>query len=225
MTEPSKAPVRPPRLKSKARIGLVAPSGPLLERDDLRRSEELCRALGWEPILGAHAGEAYGYLAGNDTQRVTDLNAALAEPSLDAVWCLRGCYGLTRILDRIDYDALAARPKVVLGFSDVTALLLALHARTGVVTMHGPVARLGLTAFSRTHLERVVGDGGAAPILDPVAPTTGVTVPRAGRVVPVREGVAEGRLVGGDFTLLQHLIGTPWLPSLDGAILFLEDVG
>src|SRR5512145_129351 len=144
---PSKNGTLPPVLKPGQRVALVAPAGPLLDQDDLTRGKELCRALGFEPVLGANAGRRYGYLAGTDDERVADLNAALADPRVDAVWCLRGGYGLTRILDRVDFGALERRPKAVIGFSDVTALLLALYRETGVATFHGPMARAPLTPF------------------------------------------------------------------------------
>lgn len=221
---PSKNGTLPPVLKPGQRVALVAPAGPLLDQDDLTRGKELCRALGFEPVLGANAGRRYGYLAGTDDERVADLNAALADPRVDAVWCLRGGYGLTRILDRVDFGALERRPKAVIGFSDVTALLLALYRETGVATFHGPMARAPLTPFSRDHFARVLTAVKPAGRLGRVAPPADVLVPRQGRIVGLVPGAAEGRLIGGNLTLLQCLIGTRYFPDLDGAILFLEDV-
>lgn len=221
---PSKNGTLPPVLKPGQRVALVAPAGPLLDHDDLTRGKELCRALGFEPVLGANAGRRYGYLAGTDDERVADLNAALADPRVDAVWCLRGGYGLTRILDRVDFGALERRPKAVIGFSDVTALLLALYRETGVATFHGPMARAPLTPFSRDHFARVLTAVKPAGRLGRVAPPADVLVPRQGRIVGLVPGAAEGRLIGGNLTLLQCLIGTRYFPDLDGAILFLEDV-
>ncbi|HET9294733.1 MAG TPA: LD-carboxypeptidase, partial [Gemmatimonadales bacterium] len=214
----------PPALKPGHHVALVAPAGPLLERDDLSRGQELCRALGFEPVLGANAGRRYGYLAGTDEERLADLNAALADPGIDAVWCLRGGYGLTRILDRVDFGALRQRPKAVIGFSDVTALLLALHRESGVVTFHGPMARSPLTPFSRYHFDRVLTAVNPPGRLGRIAPPADVLVPKQGRIVGLVPGTAEGRLFGGNLTLLQCLIGTRYFPDLDGAILFLEDV-
>ena len=96
--------------------GLVAPAGPLLEHDDLVRGEELCRALDFEPLLGPNAYRHYGYLAGTDDERLVDLNAAIADPTVDAIWCLRGGYGMTRILDRVDFTPLRKRPRPSSGF-------------------------------------------------------------------------------------------------------------
>jgi muramoyltetrapeptide carboxypeptidase len=224
VTAPVRELTRPPALRPGSRVALLAPAGPLLERDDLARGEELCRALGFEPRLGRHAGARYGYLAGTDDQRLADLNEALTDDSADAVWCLRGGYGTTRILQRVDFDALRRRPKAVIGFSDITSLVNAIPVRAGVVAFHGPMAWRPLTAFSRRHLDRVLRTAGPAGTCErPPAPAD-VLVPRRGRVVTLRAGIAEGPLVGGNLTLLQCLIGTPFQPVLDGALLFLEDV-
>ncbi len=221
----SKPVVRPPRLAPGRRVALVAPSGPVLERDELARAAELCRELGHEPVIGAHADRRYGYLAGKDAERLADLNAALRDPAIDAVWCIRGGYGLTRILDQVDLAAVERRPKAVLGFSDITALLLAVTSRAGVVSFHAPTARQPMTAFSRRHFAEVLWLGEPAGVLERVQPPPEVLVPRSPRIVTLHEGRAEGPLVGGNLSLLQCLIGTPWMPDLDGALLFLEDVG
>jgi muramoyltetrapeptide carboxypeptidase len=221
----SKPLIRPPKLRSGSRIALIAPAGPLLERDDLTRAQDLCRALDYEPVLGKHAYDRLGYLAGSDDDRLADLNWAIQEPSISAIWCIRGGYGVTRILDRVDFAAMARRPKVLLGFSDISALLNAMTATTGVVTFHGPVARASMPAFSRSHFERVLTLAQPAGRLGRLPQPSGVLVPQEHRLVSLRGGAAEGSLAGGNLTLLQCLIGTPWFPDLDGAILFLEDVG
>ncbi|MGH6691313.1 MAG: S66 peptidase family protein [Gammaproteobacteria bacterium] len=208
-----------------ARIALVAPAGPLLDRDDLQRAVDLCRALGHEPVPGAHAGRRHGYLAGTDDERVADLNTALADDRVDAVWCIRGGYGVTRILHRVAMDVLARRPKPVIGFSDITALLNGLTRATGVVTFHGPAACQPMTAFGRRHFERVLGSPTPTGRFERLPPPADVLVPRAPRVATIVRGRAEGRLVGGNLTLLQCLVGTSWQPDVEGALLFLEDVG
>jgi muramoyltetrapeptide carboxypeptidase len=221
----SKPLVRPPRLEPGCRIGLLAPAGPLLERDDLTRAEELCRALGYQPVVGTHAHRRHGYLAGTDDERLTDLHWGLGDPAIDAVWCIRGGYGSIRLLDRVDYDQVARRPKPILGFSDITALLNAITRRTGMVTYHAPVARAAMPRFSREHFERVLGSATAAGRLGRIQPPADVLVPQEHRIVTLVPGVAEGPLVGGNLTLLHCLIGTPYFPDLEDAILFLEDVG
>jgi len=215
--------VRPPRLSPGARIALVCPSGAVLEEDDLIRASELCQALGLAPVLMPNAHRRFGYLAGTDDERQSDLQRAIDDESFAAVWAIRGGFGTTRILRRLDFSRLRARPKILLGFSDITTILLKAYADVGLVTFHGPVARNGLTPFAREHLERVLFDPTPAGTLSQPKAPAGVLVPREPRVVRLIPGIAEGRLIGGNLTLLQCLIGTGALPSLEGAILFLEE--
>jgi muramoyltetrapeptide carboxypeptidase len=202
----------------------VAPAGPLLERVDLTRAQALCRALDYEPVVGAHAGGHYGYFAAPDADRLADLNAAFRDPAIDAVWCIRGGYGVTRILDGVDFEALARQPRPVIGYSDITALLSAVVRRAGVVAFHAPTARAEMPAFSRRHFAQVLAGASAAGLLEPLPPPVDVLVPQTNRIAPIRGGVAEGPLAGGNLSLLQCLVGTPYFPDLDGALLFIEDV-
>jgi muramoyltetrapeptide carboxypeptidase len=209
--------IRPPALGPGARVALVAPAGPLAE-EAVDRALHRVRAWGWEPVPGEHARARHGYLAGTDEQRAADLNAALRSPDNDAVWCLRGGYGTMRILERIDWAALAQRPRPLIGFSDNTALHLAAY-RQGVVSFHGPhPAVADLPLFAERGLLRAL------------------TVPEPGGVLPFPAGgpdraralvgaVAEGPLVGGNLALLAATVGTPFALRARGAILFLEEVG
>ena len=221
----SKTLVRPPRLVPGSRVALVAPAGPILERDDLTRAEHLCRALDYEPVLGKHAYSRYGYLAGTDDERLADLNAALQDPSIAAIWCIRGGYGSIRLLDRIDYAAMTRRPKALIGYSDITTLLNAVTRRSGTVTFHGPVARAAMPPFTRQHFSHVLGSAEAAGRLGRLPVPSDVLLPPENRIATLVGGTAEGPLIGGNLTLLQCLIGTPYFPEFQGSILFLEDVG
>lgn len=198
-------------LASGARVALVAPAGPLQKPDELQRAQENATALGWVPVVAEHATEKTGYLAGNDRTRLKDINNALRDPAIDAVWCLRGGYGLIRILEGIDYDAFARAPKAVIGYSDVTALHAAIQKNCGVITYHGPTAREALTEFSRDSLERAV-----------VEQTDSCGVAHTAR--EIRKGSAEGRLLGGNLAVLAALCGTPYMPDLTSCILILEDI-
>ena len=120
----SKAPIRPPRLVRGSRVALVAPAGPLLERDDLTRAEALCRALGYEPRAGPATRPSATATSRAPTSSVWPISTArCGDPDVDAIWCIRGGYGVTRILDQVDFDALARRPRPLIGYSDITALL------------------------------------------------------------------------------------------------------
>lgn len=220
----SKPLVRPPRLARGSRVALVAPAGPLLEQDDIARAEALCRALDYDPVLGAHARGHFGYFSGTDEERLADLNAALQDPAIDAVWCIRGGYGVTRILDGIDFEALVRRPRPVVGYSDITALLAGVVRRAGMIAFHGPTARAEMPPFTRRHFAKVLTGVEPAGRLEPLPTPGDVLVPRNDRVTVIHGGRAEGVLAGGNLSLLQCLIGTRYFPDLDGAMLVLEDV-
>jgi muramoyltetrapeptide carboxypeptidase len=202
---------RPPLLSEGARVALVAPAGPLRGDADLARAVDNVRSFGWEAVVGENVLARDGYFAGVDAQRAADLNQALRDDSIDAVWCLRGGYGAMRILDAIDYDAVVRRPKPVIGYSDVTALHAAFTRRCDVVTYHGPTARAVLSPFSRDSLACALVHGGDS---------CGVALDA--RVL--RGGTAQGMLAGGNLALLSALAGTPFAPRLDDAILVLEDI-
>ena len=202
----------PPPLTAGARVALVAPAGPLRSPEELESSIANVRRLGWEPVLGANVLARHGYLGGHDAERLHDFNAALADETIDAIWCVRGGYGATRLLPHIDYASLTRRPRALIGFSDVTALHAAVSTRCELVTYHGPTARGELTDFSRSSLVRAVVECG-----DPCGAAPDARTIRGGR--------ANGRLVGGNLALLAALAGTPYAPDYRGAILFLEDIG
>jgi muramoyltetrapeptide carboxypeptidase len=198
-------------LESGARVALIAPAGPLQKPEDLPRAQDNARTLGWEPIVGPHATERIGYLAGHDRDRLNDINQALRDPNIDAIWCLRGGYGMMRILTGIDYDALSRAPKAIIGYSDVTALHAAVQRKCRLLTYHAPTARETLTDFSRDSFRRAV-----------VAQVDSCGV--ADNAREINPGVAEGRLVGGNLAVLASLCGTPFAPDLSDGILILEDI-
>jgi muramoyltetrapeptide carboxypeptidase len=168
--------------------------------------------------VGDHARERTGFLAGADADRADDLNEALRDRRIDGIWLLRGGYGTMRILDAVDWDALEARPRVMIGFSDNTALHLGAQRR-GLVSFHGPhPATAELTEFSAECLRQMVTKPRPAGIL----PFPAIGPSRAETLVP---GVAEGRLVGGNLALLASTVGTAYQVDARGAILFVEEVG
>ncbi|MEO7085973.1 MAG: LD-carboxypeptidase [Gemmatimonadaceae bacterium] len=200
----------PPILTAGSRIALIAPSGLLRDAGDVDRAITSVRRMGWEAVVGDHVLEREGYLAGGDSSRLADLNRFSRDESIDGIWCIRGGYGATRLLDGIDYDAWRAHPKTLIGFSDITALHAAIGRYADLVTFHGPTARNVISDFSIASLRAAIA--GAPQVL--VAPES----------EPMRSGVARGRLAGGNLALLAALQGTPYAPNLNGAILVLEDV-
>ena len=200
----------PPLLGVGARVALISPSGPLRDVTELVRAESHARVFGWETVLGPHAMARDGYFAGADVLRAADLAAAIADPSIEGIWCLRGGYGAARLLPGLDLDAIATRPKVLIGYSDITALHAAWH-RAGVMSFHGPTARSTLTMFSQESLRRATIRGedsaGDAP-----------------QATVIREGTATGRLAGGNLAVVASLCGTPWAIDFSDAIIVLEDI-
>jgi len=209
--------IRPPALKAGSRVALVAAAGPV-PQGGVERAIERVRALGWEPVAGRSCRGRRGYLSGTDRERAADLNDALRDPSIHAVWFLRGGYGTMRILDDVDWAALAAHPKVLIGFSDNTAIHLAAR-RAGVVAFHGPHPHQpAFPGFARDGLLRVVSSARAAGELP--FPAEGPQ-----RAETLAGGIAEGPLVGGNLSLLSATLGTPYGADAAGAILFIEEVG
>ena len=202
-------PVKP--LAEGSRVALVAPSGILPDPAHVERARENVRSLGWDPVMGSNVSRLHGYLAGTDEQRLADLNAALADDSIDAIWCVRGGYGAMRLLPGIDYKSLEQRPRPFIGFSDITAFHAAIWRECEIVSFHGPTARGELSDFSRDSLRRAVVDQ-----------TDSCGIASDGRVL--RPGRAKGRLAGGNLALVASLMGTPWSVDFDGAILVIEDI-
>ena len=200
----------PPLLAAGARVALIAPAGPLAGAHDIERAQVNARSMGWDPVVGAHALSHDGYFAGTDAERAHDLHHALADPSIDGIWCLRGGYGTMRLLAAIDPALLRQRPRALIGYSDITALHAAWQG-AGLISYHGPIARAALSAFSRDAFVRAVQQG---------VDSAGIAADSM-CVVP---GRATGRLAGGNLALLSALCGTPWAVSFRGAIAVLEDV-
>jgi muramoyltetrapeptide carboxypeptidase len=210
--------ILPSALRHGDAVALVSPSGPVAPHR-VAAAIMVLTSWGLRPQVFPHALERAGYMAGSDDQRLADLNQALADPLMRAVWCTRGGYGLQRIVDGVDYAAAAADPKLVVGFSDITALLLALWQRIGLVTVHGPVAAQmdkggdSITAQGAKHA--LMSSQPVTVKADPAELTYSVRTP----------GRAQGRLLGGNLSLLASSAGTADLPDLTGAILLIEEVG
>ena len=215
--------VKPPALAAGDTVALVAPATATFESVDLAIARESLEALGLVVRTGGHLLSRHGYLAGRDVDRAADLNGFFRDDTVRAILPIRGGWGSSRLLPLLDYDAVRRHPKIVLGFSDITSLLLGIHARTGLVTFHGPNGLGRWDRFSVAWVRRVLFEGQAVTMAnlqdrgDFLAPTTH-------RVQTITPGTARGPMLGGNLTVLSAIIGSPYLPHWDGAILFLEDV-
>jgi muramoyltetrapeptide carboxypeptidase len=220
------APVLPPRLSPGDTVGIVAPASATFQTVDVAIARESLEALGLKAQVGQHVLSRHGYLAGADKDRAADINAFFASEAVRAVLPIRGGWGSSRVLPHLDYDVIRRNPKVVVGYSDITALHMAIQAKTGLVTFHGPNGLGRWDAWSLEYFKRVLFGGEAVTMLNPTELSDrNALVQTENRVQTINPGTASGRLLGGNLTVLTAILGSPYVPSFDGAILFLEDVG
>ncbi len=215
--------IRPPRLRAGDTLALVNPSGAIYERAPYEIATESLQALGFKVREAPNLRARRGHLAGTDAQRAGDLNALFADPGVHGILALTGGSGGNRILPLLDYEAIRRAPKFLGGFSDTTAIINAVQARTGLVTFHGPVGVSEWNAFSVEHWRAAVMDAQPLTLRNPVDKDDNL-VPRSGRITTLRGGKAQGHLVGGNLAVLTSMAGSPYWPAFDGAILVLEDI-
>ena len=205
-----------PALPAGGVIGLIAPAGPA--QLDLDSATQWMHARGYQLRVFPGVWEKNGYLAGSDAARAGDLHAAFADDSIDAIFCLRGGYGSPRLLDSIDFELLRRHPKPFVGYSDITALHLAITRYAGFVTFHGPMLNADLLGNKQSPTEssllRMLS--GQQPRL--------LSHPDEYPLITVAPGCASGRLLGGNLSLICATIGSPFELDDQDAILFIEDV-
>jgi muramoyltetrapeptide carboxypeptidase len=206
--------IRPPRLRPGDRVGVLAPASPC-PVNELETGCVILEKLGLEVVVDVGSESLQSdYLAGSDEYRASRFNQFVQDPEIRALFCARGGYGSLRILPELSYDRLRSTPKPLVGFSDITALLLACYRQTGLVCFHGPTVSTLATADQDT----VDSLWQALSSTEPMQ----VHFPEA---LCLKPGSCEGTLLGGNFTTLSHLLGTDYFPSFAGAILLLEDRG
>ena len=216
--------IKPRRLSPGDRVVLVNPAGATFSRVDADIATEHLEELGLEVRRAPHLFDRRGYLAGSDADRAADINQQFAAADVSGLIALRGGWGCARILELLDYSLIRRRPKVVLGFSDITALHMAIHSQTGLVTFHGPVGTSNWTPFTTRNVCQILLEGQTPSFSNP-APADGEGARTRHRIRTIRPGRARGPLLGGNLTVLAALMGSRFLPEWNGAILFLEDVG
>ena len=218
--------IKPRRISPGDVVGLVAPANATFESVDLQVAIESLRAIGLEARVGPHLRDRHGYLAGQDADRAADINGFFSDTSVRAVLPIRGGWGSSRVLPYLDFDAIARNPKVLVGFSDISSLLLGVHAKTGLVTFHGPNGMGRWDAYSLDYFKRMLMNGERITFGNPrELSEKNVLTQTENRVMTISRGKARGRLLGGNLTVLTTVVGSPYLPAWDGAILFCEDVG
>lgn len=214
----------PPALKKGDTIGIISPSATLFEELPFQLARELVQALGFKVKMGEHVDDRYGHLAGTDKERAGDLNKMFADPEVSGIICLRGGSGAARILDLIDYDAIRAHPKVFMGYSDITALHMAIYTQTGLVTFHGPMASSGWPSYNASQFRSLFLERELPTWRNPQSKGDDLIV-RENRIRTIGRGQASGELLGGNLSVLSGIAGSKYFPDFSGKILFLEDVG
>ena len=224
-TESSSAPpvLKPARLKQGDTVALVAPSGATATRFEIMLVKECMEALGFKAKLGRHVFDRYGYLGGKDEDRAADLMAQFADPEVAGIIAVRGGWGCARLLPYLDFEVIRKNPKVLIGYSDITALLLSIYAKTGLVTFHGPIGLDPWNSFTVNYFRRLVMEG-EAPLLENPIEKGDYLIPRENRVQTITPGRATGVVMGGNLSIISTLLGTDFVPSWKDAILFVEDV-
>jgi muramoyltetrapeptide carboxypeptidase len=208
--------IKPPRLQVGDTVGLVAPAG-IVEAKDIEDATKTFSELGLKVKLGKHILERYGYLAGTDIQRANDINTMFADKSVKMIIAMRGGWGCNRILSLLNYTTIRKYPKIIIGYSDITSLLLAINARSRIVTFHGAVATSTWNEFTLSYLKSILFNGEIVTMKN--------LNTEEGRIEVINPGIAKGKIVGGNLSVLCSMVGSPYLPVWNRRILFVEDIG
>jgi muramoyltetrapeptide carboxypeptidase len=203
--------IKGPRLTHNQTVGVIAPSSPVTQ-SEISEGLMLLESFPLKVTRGRHLFDRLNYLAGSDHERVSDLHEMFSDPEVKAIFCARGGYGSARLLEEIDFSVIRNNPKIFVGFSDLTALLIALYKECGLVTIHGPTLTNLPDDKNWEHLSRLITTSQRPQVSF-----------RHGSVI--KEGKARGTLLGGNLSTLCSLLDTPYMPSFDDMILFVEEKG
>lgn len=213
---PQAAKLKPQALKPGDTIAISSPAGAVWDAAQVETFSNILKGFGFKVVLGKTLSEKYGYFAGTDELRAGELNSLFADKSIKGIFCMKGGWGCARLLDKLDFELIKRNPKILIGFSDITTLLVAITAKTGLVTFHGPVGNSGWNAWTSSVFKSVVMNHDGLPLFS--NPSTEEPF------VTIHPGKARGELIGGNLTVIASLMGTMYLPDWKGKILFLEEV-
>ena len=203
--------IKAPRLQPNQTVGIIAPASPVIQ-SEISEGLKLLESFPLKIKQGEHIFDRSNYLAGPDHDRVSDLHQMFSDPEIKAIFCARGGYGSARLLNKIDFDLIRENPKIIVGFSDLTALLIALYKKTGLVTIHGPTLSDLPKNKNWPNLSEIITTYHRPRVLF-----------KQGKII--NRGKARGILLGGNLSTICSLLDTPFLPSFEGVILFLEEKG
>ncbi len=215
--------LKPRALKPGDTIGIIAPGSAVNSPDDYLLAEELADYLGLKVRYASNVKKGSGYKTRTIAERVDDIHEVFSDKSLAGVFCLRGGYGSGQLLDYIAYGIIKKNPKVFLGYSDITALHLAINKFTGLVTFHGPVMLSSFTELTAESLKKAIFSNKPIGIIENPTDKNPVRVKHPVRTI--NPGKAKGELIGGNLSLITSLMGTKYEINTSRRILFIEDVG
>ena len=211
--------IKPKQLSDGATIGIISPASRPSDEKKYRNGIQYLINLGYKVVESQHVLDSYGYLAGNDKDRVDDLNLMFRDTQIDAIFCSRGGYGTPRIINEIDFEAIKKNPKIFVGYSDITSLNLAIWQKTGLINFSGPMVAVemgkGIDPFTELRFwETLKSTEQIGELRNPYNSSVQI----------VKPGKAKGRLLGGCLSLINVVLGTPYCPDFNNAILFIEDI-
>lgn len=206
------------KITENSHIGIISPAW-TPNKKHLETGLKYLQCKGFKIKRGNHLSKSYGYFAGTDEDRLSDLHEMIADPEIDLIFCSRGGWGTLRLLDQIDYNLLKNNPKPIIGYSDITTLQLSIWHKIKIPSLSGPMVAIemgrGISAFTEKHLWGQIQN---------IKPFYNFNLNNE-NVKIIRHGLAKGILLGGCLSLLVTLLGTPYCPDFKNTILFLEDIG
>lgn len=214
--------IRPPVLRAGDTVGLITPATYVADPDQLALAERTLKFFNLRAKFGRNVGQRAGYFGNPLGGRLDDFHDMFRDKDVRAVFCIRGGYGSAQLLDRIDYDLVRRNPKIFLGYSDITAMHLAINKLARLVTFHGPVAVSRFNQYTQNSFRKALFD--VAPVGALGNPVDDDALRPAHPLRTIRAGTASGALIGGNLTLVSTTMGTPYEIETNGRILFLEDV-
>ncbi len=211
--------IKPQKLQKGDTIGIIAPAS---NTDDFTRIEKGVRyfeSLSYKVKLGKSIKKVHGYLAGKDELRLNDIHEMFSDKNIKAIFCVRGGYGSARLLNKIDYNLIRKNPKIFVGYSDITALQMAFLKKCGLVTFAGPMVAVDfwneVNSFTEENFWKIVTSEKSSGKIEN---------PKNQKLKILKKGISEGKLIGGNLSLICSLLGTEFLPSFKNKILLLEEV-
>jgi muramoyltetrapeptide carboxypeptidase len=207
--------IKPQALKAGDTVAISSPAGAVWDENQIEKFSDILKSFGFKVVIGKTLKEKFGYFAGSDELRAAEINELFANKTIKGIFCMKGGWGCARILNKLDYKIIKENPKVLIGFSDITALLLAITSKTGLITFHGPVGNSGWNEFTKNVFTNIVMTKKQFSFPEnPIGED---------KIYTIHPGKVSGELVGGNLTVLSSLIGSEYLPNWKNKILFLEE--